>query len=82
MDCATPKRKSFRGISENDVRTKIYIAIITYALIAIIKVRLILKQSPYEILQIVSVSMLNKTHYRVFLKTLYTLKSKNKILSN
>ena len=55
------KIKSFWGVSENAVRTKIYIAIITYTLVAIIKAKLKLKQSPYEIVQIMSVSLLDKT---------------------
>ena len=56
------KIKSFWGISENAVRTQIYIAIITYILVAIIKAKLKLRQLPYEILQIMSVSLLDKTH--------------------
>jgi IS4 transposase len=40
------KIKSFWGISENAVRTQIYIAIITYTLVAIIKAKFKLKQSP------------------------------------
>ena len=56
------KIKSFWGISENAVRTQIYIAIITYTLVALIKTKLKLKQTPYEILQIISVSILDKTH--------------------
>ena len=56
------KIKSFWGASENAVKTQIYIAIITYTLVAIIKAKLKLKQSPYEILQIMSVSLLDKTH--------------------
>lgn len=55
------KIKSFWGVSENAVRTQIYIAISTYTLVAIIKAKLKLKQSPYEILQIMSVSLLDKT---------------------
>ena len=55
------KIKTFWGVSENAVRTQIYIAIITYTLVAIIKAKLKLKQSPYEILQIMSVSLLDKT---------------------
>jgi hypothetical protein len=55
------KIKSFWGVSENAVRTQIYIAIIAYTLVAIIKAKLKLKQSPYEILQIMSVSLLDKT---------------------
>ncbi|MEY2902326.1 MAG: hypothetical protein RLY89_1432 [Bacteroidota bacterium] len=40
------KIKSFWGVSENAVRTQIYIAIITYTLVSIIKAKLKLKQSP------------------------------------
>ena len=56
------KIKSFWGASENAVKTQIYIAIITYTLVSIIKAKLKLKQSPYEILQIMSVSLLDKAH--------------------
>ena len=56
------KIKSFWGASENAVKTQIYTAIITYTVVAIIKAKLKLKQSPYEILQIMSVSLLDKTH--------------------
>ena len=56
------KIKSFCGASENAVKTQIYIAIITYTVVAIIKAKLKLKQSPYEILQIMSVSLLDKTY--------------------
>lgn len=56
------KIKSFWGASENAVKTQIYIAIITYTVVAIIKAKLKLKQSPYEILQIMSVSLLDKTY--------------------
>lgn len=55
------KIKSFWGASENAVKNQIYIAIITYTVVAIIKAKLKLKQSPYEILQIMSVSLLDKT---------------------
>ena len=66
------KIKSFWGVSENAVRTQIYIAIITYTLIAIIKAKLKLKQTPYEILQILGVSLLDKTHLpSLFEKTIY-----------
>jgi hypothetical protein len=55
------KVKSFWGYSLNAVRTQIYIAMITYLMIAIIKHQLKLKQSQYEILQILSISLLCKT---------------------
>jgi hypothetical protein len=55
------KIKSFWGTSSNAVKTQIYIAIITYTLIAIIRSRLMLNRSNYEILQILGVSLLDKT---------------------
>lgn len=53
--------KSFLGTSENAVKTQIWIAICTYVLIAIIKKRLHLPHSLYEILQILSLTMFEKT---------------------
>lgn len=55
------KIKSFWGYSSNAVKTQIWIAISTYVLIAIVKKKLHLKQSLYEILQIVSISIFDKT---------------------
>jgi Domain of unknown function (DUF4372)/Transposase DDE domain len=55
------KIKSFWGTSINAVKIQVYIAIITYTLVLIIKEKLKLKQSAYEILQILNVSLLDKT---------------------
>jgi hypothetical protein len=55
------KIKSYWGYSANAVKTQIWIAISTYVLIAIIKKKLKLKQSLYEILQIISISAFDKT---------------------
>jgi hypothetical protein len=55
------KVKSFWGYSLNAVKTQIYIAMITYLMVAIVKHELKLKQTQYEILQILSVSLLCKT---------------------
>ena len=55
------KVKTFWGYSMNAVRTQIYIAMITYLMVAIVKHRLKLKQTQYEILQILSISLLCKT---------------------
>lgn len=55
------KIKSFWGTSQNAVKTQIYIAIITYTLVAIIRSRLKLNRSNYEILQILGVSLFDKT---------------------
>jgi hypothetical protein len=52
---------SFWGTSENAVKIQIYIAILTYTIVAIIKSRLQSPMSTYEILQILSISLLDKT---------------------
>lgn len=54
------KIKAFWGQSANAVKTQIWIAISTYVLVAIIKKKLNLKYSLYEILQILSVTMFEK----------------------
>lgn len=55
------KVKTFWGYSFNAVKTQIYIAMITYLLVALVKYHLKLKQTQYEILQILSISLLCKT---------------------
>ena len=55
------KIKTFWGHSENAVRIQIYTAIISYLTVALIKEKLKLKQSNYEILQILSITLLTKT---------------------
>ena len=53
--------KAFYGTSENAVKTQIWIAISVYVLVAIIKKLLKLDQSLYTILQILSVTLFEKT---------------------
>ena len=53
--------KRFLGTSENAVKTLIWCAVATYVLIAIIKKELKLKASLYTCLQILSVSVFEKT---------------------
>jgi IS4 transposase len=53
--------KSFYGTSENAVKTQVWTAISVYLLVAIIKKRLNLNRSLFPILQILSVSLLEKT---------------------
>jgi len=53
--------KAFLGTSENAVKTQIWIAVATYVLIAIVKKRLHLPHSLYEILQILSLTMFETT---------------------
>jgi len=55
------KVKSFWGTTENAVRIQIYTAIITYCLVSIVGYELNLKRSTYEILQILGISLLDKT---------------------
>jgi IS4 transposase len=55
------KVKAFWGYSENAVRIQIYTTIIAYTLVVMMKHKLQLKQSSYEILQILSITLLNKT---------------------
>jgi hypothetical protein len=54
------KIKSFWGHSENAVKTQVWIAICVYVVVAIAKKKFMLKQSLYEILQIVSISIFEK----------------------
>ena len=54
------KIKTFWGTSENAVRVQIWIAISAYIIVAIAKKRFNLKQSLYEILQVISVSVFDK----------------------
>jgi hypothetical protein len=53
--------KSFFGTSENAVKSQIWIAISIYVLVAIIKKRLNLKTDLYTILQILSLTLFEKT---------------------
>jgi hypothetical protein len=52
--------KSFWGTSINAVKIQIYIAIITYTLVVVVKRKLKSNQSNYEILQILSIALLDK----------------------
>ncbi len=53
--------KRFFGTSENAVKTQLWIAISAYVLVAIIKKRLDIDASLYTILQVLSVTMFEKT---------------------
>ena len=52
--------KSFFGTSENAVKTQIWIAVSVYVLVAIVRKRLGLQVSLYQILQILSVTLFEK----------------------
>jgi hypothetical protein len=53
--------KAFYGTSENAVKTQIWIAVSVYVLVAIVRKRLGLEASLYQILQVLSVTLFEKT---------------------
>ena len=53
--------KAFYGTSENAVKTQIWIAVSVYVLVAIVRKRLGLEASLYQILQILSLTLCEKT---------------------
>lgn len=64
------KIKKFWGNTENAVRIQIYSAIIAYCLVAIIQHDMEIDRTTYEILQILSISLTDKTRLRdLFNKT-------------
>ena len=70
--------KKFFGTSENAVKTQIWIAISTYVLVAIMKKRLKIDSTLYNILQILSISLFEKKPiYQVLTESDY----KNKMTS-
>ena len=58
------KIKRFWGTTENAVRIQISVVILTYCLVAIVQHDMQLKRSTYEVLQILSISLTDKTHLR------------------
>ena len=53
--------RAFYGTSENAVKTQIWIALSVYVLVAIVKKRLVLDVGLYKLLQILSVTIFEKT---------------------
>lgn len=64
------KIKSFWGTSENAVRIQVYSAIIAYCLVAIAGRELKSNRSTYEILQVLGISLLDKTPVKELLANL------------
>jgi len=58
------KIKKIWGTTENAVRIQIAVAIITYCLVAIVHHDMKLERSTYEVLQILGISLTDKTHLR------------------
>jgi len=67
--------KAFFGLSENAVKTQIWIAVSVYVLVAIVRKRLRLEASLYQILPILSVTLFEKTP---ILRALQTSDSQDK----
>lgn len=62
--------KKFWGTSENAVKIQVYTAITAYCLVAIMQHDMQLDRSTYEVLQILGLSLMNKTQLRdLFNKT-------------
>ena len=70
--------KAFFGTSENAVKTQIWIAVSVYVLVAIVKKRLTLSASLYEILQLLSLTMFE----RIPLHQLLTLSDPDPTMSD
>src|SRR5450432_3443314 len=64
--------KQFYGTSQNAVKTQIWIAVSIYVLVAIVKKRLNISASLYEMLQILSLTMFEKTSLNTLLSTVGT----------
>jgi Transposase DDE domain len=62
--------KSFVGISENAVESQLWIAVSVYVFVAIIKKRLNLSRSLYEMLQILSLSLFEKSPVGIALSSI------------
>ena len=61
--------KAFYGTSENAVKTQIWIAVSVYVLVAIVRKRLGLEASLYQLLQILSLTLFEKTPISCALQT-------------
>lgn len=61
--------KAFFGTSANAVKTQVWIAVTVYVLIAIVRKRLLLDASLYELLQILSVTLFEQTTLKCALQS-------------
>ena len=66
------KIKKFWGTTENAVRIQISAAITAYCLVAIVQYNMQLKRSTYEVLQILSISLTDKTPLRELFDKTYS----------
>ncbi|MGE8421547.1 MAG: IS4 family transposase [Sphingobacterium siyangense] len=76
------KIKKFWGTTENAVRIQVYAAICIYCLVAIVQNDMKLDRSTYEVLQILSISLTDKTNLReLFSKTKFQYDKERKDLN-
>lgn len=66
------KVKKFWGTTENAVRIQISAAITVYCLVAIVQHEMKLKRSTYEVLQILNISLTDKTPLRELFDKTYS----------
>ena len=71
--------KAFFGTTENAVKTQIWIAVSVYVLVAIVRKRISLDLSLYQILQILSLTLFEKTP---ILQALQASDSENSLLDD
>jgi len=71
--------KAFYGTSDNAVKTQIWIAVSVYVLVAIVRKRLGLEMSLYQILQIFSITLLEKMPISCVLEAFH---SRSELLDN
>jgi IS4 transposase len=64
--------KAFYGTSANAVRTQLWVAVCVYALVAILKKRISSNLSLYQILQVLSVSVFEKTPLPLLFQDVYS----------
>lgn len=76
------KIKHFYGTSLNAVKIQVYVAIITFCLVAIVQHDMKLGLSTYEVLQVLSVSLTTKMHLRDLLEQTNFQNDKERLDSN
>lgn len=62
------KIKQFYGVSENAVKIQIYVSIIAYCIIALVRHEYKVKESPLELMRMLSVSLFEKINLRCILE--------------
>ena len=72
MDQQHLRIKAFYGTSENAVKTQIWIAVSVYVLVAIVRKRLEMESSLYQILQVLSLTRFEKTPILRALQQIYS----------